>query len=173
MSNVGRQGMRHRSEIGALLEMQNHGALSVGPRASPHAAAANTKDSRSRALLQALGAAAANGLHRCSSGTPAHHRWNGPSVLRRLANRWASMNHVALASVRCAGHHGSAWSQYVALWHRFGTQARPSEGQHKVTCSAAPFAVTAMHVLSTMTPNPSVKPTRSGLRPPRAAYLKR
>jgi hypothetical protein len=165
--------MRHPSEAGALLEMQKDRPLSAVRSASLHAGASNTKDNFSRAVLQTQGTFVANWLRRCSSRIHVHHRRNGPSVLRRLANRCAPMNHVALASARGNGHHGCHRSQFVALWHSFGTKSAARKVKYQGTRSAAPFAVTAMRVLTIMTPNPSFEATTSGLRPPVAPQLKR
>jgi hypothetical protein len=166
--------MRHRSELGAVFAMQEDKQSWRVFTIEPRAWAAKTKDIRSRARCPPPVAheASGGGLHRPGSQMPTHSGWNGPSVLRRLANRCASTNRVTLAAVRGVAHHYTFGSQVVALWHGFGSNSRRSEG-----CTAsnnrASFCSGRMVTCSTMTPNPSIERTRSGLRPPRAAHVKR
>ena len=164
--------MRHRSETGALFEMQEDKPLCAVPTAWLHAVAPNTKDKSSRAHSQPLHAAVESRLRWCSSRMPAHPRRSGPSVLRRPANRCATTNRVTLASVRGGAHHCHVRSQFVALWHGFGANGRCSEGFNPESVNRASFRSGRMLVFSNMTPNPSFEPTAPGV-PVSAAQLKR
>jgi hypothetical protein len=172
-SNVGRQEMRHCSELGAVLVTQEDKQHCRIATAEPRAWARKTKN-LAVALLAAADCARKDreSLHRCGSRTPSRPRWSGPSVLRRLANHrapratWRLPRFVAWRIMAASGH--GSW--------RSGMASEPMVAARKAPVRRSQpsrFRSARMHAFSSMTPNPSIERTRSGLRPPRAAHVKR